>query len=142
MVWFIVILMMAFLTFHCINQEIPTAIFSQSVTGKFIGFQYGDYPHVVIKTIQGDILSFFSRSEECFLALNKNDYLVIKFIEKQTYFPEGDGYYPARYIQSVSTLQGEKQWIYGSSKNKKYTNDEIETCNMLRKDFIFMMPTD
>ncbi len=129
---------------YCSNRLFSPFTTLRTVTGKFVGFEYGDYSHTVIKTDQGNTISFFSRtsSEECFLALNKDKTLIVEYAETKTYFPEGAGYFPAKYIESIRIIGSEKHWEEGSPDSEKYDDSQIAKCNKMRNEFIYKQSAD
>ena len=108
---------------------------SKKVTGRLLGYQEGDYAHASVRTERGGEQSFFVDDEICFLALNREEVLVIEYDEIERFFPEGGGYFPANIIQSITTRAGEKHWI--RNKSVKPTAAEQKKCSrVLRITFI------
>ena len=100
---------------------------SKEVLGRLVGYSHGDYAHVSIRTDQGSELSYFIDDEVCFLAQNSDVMLAIKYDEVKRFFPEGDGYYPANIIQSISTQLGKRHWIRKTSE--KQSGSKLKECH-------------
>jgi hypothetical protein len=89
-------------------QHPDKKIASRTVMGHLIDYSHGDYAHVKVITERGNEHSFFVDDEICFLAINHQEVLIVEYDEVERFFPEGNGYYPANIIQSLSTKTEEK----------------------------------
>lgn len=109
------------------TQKPDKHIESKKVTGRLITYEYGDYAHVSIKTKQGSEVSYFVYEEVCFLAANHEEELIIKYDKIKRFFPEGNGYYPANIIQSISTKTEERHWVRNQSVKQSTT--KYQACH-------------
>lgn len=108
---------------------------SKKITGHLFNYQEADYLHAIVKSKHGNKQSFFVDDEICFISLNHKEVLVIKYDELERFFPEGNGYYSANVIQSISTKSGAKHWERGISA--KPTFEQWKECSRnLRNLFI------
>jgi hypothetical protein len=112
-------------------QHPDKRIGSKTVIGRLISYQEGDYAHVSVRSEQGREQTFFVGDEICFLALHREEVLVIEYDEIERFFPEGDGYFPALIIQSIATSVSEKRWIKNTSA-KPTTVEQNECARVLR----------
>lgn len=100
---------------------------TKTMTGHLIGFQQGDYLHALIKTSEGRTEDFFLNGEECFLALNKNEKITVRYDVVSRYFSEGGGYYPAQIMRSLQAKgQDYRAWQKSSKESDIDCSELIE----------------
>jgi hypothetical protein len=105
---------------------------SRQVTGHVVGYQVGDYAHVIIRSKLGKEYSFFVDDDICFLASNLEEILAVEYDEIERFFSEGGGYFPANVIQSLATQAGGKRWV--RSVDAKSTAAELNKCEKKLRD--------
>lgn len=100
---------------------------SNKIVGRLINYQHGDYAHVSVAAESGDVESYFIDDEICFMAQNREHIFTIYYDEVKRYFPEGNGYYPANIIQSISLESGNKLWH--RTKNATPSLSDQQKCH-------------
>lgn len=98
----------------------------KTITGKFIGFEVGDYYHADIKRSNGKTESYWlgGRGLEYFLAANRNKTMTFTYEVVDTYIHENGGRMVIERLKSarIGNLTFEKWW---KDLRKKYTVEQI-----------------
>lgn len=110
---------------ECKNVPDNGIIRSETFTGTFKYFSWGDYLHGVFENDKGEEIGpFLGTEESCFLARHVGELLEIQYDIKCEYFREGGGWYPAKYITQIKAKSEDyKTWV----KNFDYSRDN-ENC--------------
>jgi hypothetical protein len=97
----------------CVNHAEDEIIDSKTFAGKLTGFVWGDFLHGEFVDNKGKPLSLFIETSDisCFLALHKDESLIVTYNKVCRYIENGAGIYPAEEIIQIKARKDNfKTW--------------------------------